>query len=161
MGIWLWVVSEGSVSVCTVLKKSFIYGHWWFLFLPLCPSGKISLLENTALKNFHNQPVDVQTQVDMSSKSSLSKEDVYQELHLCGYNYGPTFQGVLECNSEGEFTFYRRMMSMVIVIMNTRSFNSICINGPPDCALCGNYTLRDNGEQQSLLTALGKLLPPM
>ncbi|NWU85061.1 FAS synthase, partial [Onychorhynchus coronatus] len=66
----------------------------------LAVSGKISLLENTALKNFHNQPDDFRTQVDKSSKSGLLKEDVYQELHLRGYNYGPTFQGVLECNSE-------------------------------------------------------------
>uniref|UniRef100_A0A8C0C408 Fatty acid synthase n=1 Tax=Buteo japonicus TaxID=224669 RepID=A0A8C0C408_9AVES len=43
---------------------------------------------------------DFHSQVDMSSKSGLLKEDVYQELHLRGYNYGPTFQGVLECNSE-------------------------------------------------------------
>uniref|UniRef100_A0A8C0C2X1 Fatty acid synthase n=1 Tax=Buteo japonicus TaxID=224669 RepID=A0A8C0C2X1_9AVES len=66
----------------------------------LAVSGKISLLENTALKNFHNQLGDFHSQVDMSSKSGLLKEDVYQELHLRGYNYGPTFQGVLECNSE-------------------------------------------------------------
>uniref|UniRef100_A0A8B9MNS5 Fatty acid synthase n=1 Tax=Accipiter nisus TaxID=211598 RepID=A0A8B9MNS5_9AVES len=43
---------------------------------------------------------DFHSQVDMSSNSGLLKEDVYQELHLRGYNYGPTFQGVLECNSE-------------------------------------------------------------
>lgn len=152
MGIWLWVVSEGSVSVCAVLLKSVIYGHWWFLFLLLCPSGKISLLENTALKNFHNQLGDFHSQVDMSSNSGLLKEDVYQELHLRGYNYGPTFQGVLECNSEGEVTFYRWMMSMVIAMMNICSFNFFFINSPPDCALCANYTLCDNGEQLRVLT---------
>uniref|UniRef100_A0A8B9MNP4 Fatty acid synthase n=1 Tax=Accipiter nisus TaxID=211598 RepID=A0A8B9MNP4_9AVES len=107
----------------------------------LAVSGKISLLENTALKNFHNQLGDFHSQVDMSSNSGLLKEDVYQELHLRGYNYGPTFQGVLECNSEGEVTFYRRMMSMVIAMMNICSFNFFFINSPPDCALCANYTL--------------------
>ncbi|KAM9281576.1 fatty acid synthase [Morus bassanus] len=66
----------------------------------LAVSGKISLLESTTLKNFHNQLANFQTQVDTSSKSRLLKEDIYQELHLRGYNYGPTFQGVLECNSE-------------------------------------------------------------
>ncbi|NWS73173.1 FAS synthase, partial [Crotophaga sulcirostris] len=65
----------------------------------LAVSGKISLLENTAPKNSDNQPVH--TQVDTSSKAGLLKEDLYQELHLRGYNYGPNFQGVLECNSEG------------------------------------------------------------
>ncbi|XP_054249700.1 fatty acid synthase [Indicator indicator] len=65
----------------------------------LAVSGKISLLESTALKNFQ-KPVDSQTPADKSSKSGLLKDDIYQELHLRGYNYGPTFQGVLECNSE-------------------------------------------------------------
>ncbi|NXR31789.1 FAS synthase, partial [Zosterops hypoxanthus] len=68
----------------------------------LAVSGKISLLENTAEKNFSNQPDGFRTQVDRSSKPGLLKEDIYQELHLRGYNYGPTFQGVLECNSEGD-----------------------------------------------------------
>ncbi|PKU32508.1 fatty acid synthase [Limosa lapponica baueri] len=66
----------------------------------LAVSGKVSLLEGMALKDFHNQLAAFQSKVGMSSKSSLLKEDIYQELHLCGYNYGPTFQGVLECNSE-------------------------------------------------------------
>ncbi|XP_035198499.1 fatty acid synthase [Oxyura jamaicensis] len=66
----------------------------------LAVSGKINLLENDSLKNFHNQLAAFQTQLNTSSKSDLLKEDVYQELHLRGYNYGPTFQGVLECNGE-------------------------------------------------------------
>ncbi|KAF4797413.1 Fatty acid synthase [Turdus rufiventris] len=66
----------------------------------LAVSGKISLLENTAQKNAHSQTDGFWTQVDKSSKPGLLKEDIYQELHLRGYNYGPTFQGVLECNSE-------------------------------------------------------------
>uniref|UniRef100_A0A8D2NBI8 Fatty acid synthase n=1 Tax=Zonotrichia albicollis TaxID=44394 RepID=A0A8D2NBI8_ZONAL len=49
----------------------------------------------------------LRTQADRSSKPGLLKDDIYQELHLRGYNYGPTFQGVLECNSEGKFPFRR------------------------------------------------------
>uniref|UniRef100_A0A8C0FTU5 Fatty acid synthase n=1 Tax=Bubo bubo TaxID=30461 RepID=A0A8C0FTU5_BUBBB len=101
----------------------------------------ISLLENTALKNFHNQQVDFQTQVDMSSKSGLLKEDVYQELHLRGYNYGPTFQGVLECNSEGKVlwngnwvTFLDTLLHVIILGETGRSLRlptrirSVCID---------------------------------
>ncbi|XP_054702104.1 fatty acid synthase [Grus americana] len=97
----------------------------------LAVSGKISLLENTALKNFHNQAVDFQTQVDMSSKSGLLKEDVYQELHLRGYNYGPTFQGVLECNNEAStgkvvwngnwVTFLDSLLHVIILAETGRS----------------------------------------
>uniref|UniRef100_A0A8C0FYW1 Fatty acid synthase n=1 Tax=Bubo bubo TaxID=30461 RepID=A0A8C0FYW1_BUBBB len=106
--------------------------------------GKISLLENTALKNFHNQQVDFQTQVDMSSKSGLLKEDVYQELHLRGYNYGPTFQGVLECNSEAStgkvlwngnwVTFLDTLLHVIILGETGRSLRlptrirSVCID---------------------------------
>uniref|UniRef100_A0A8D0FYE7 Fatty acid synthase n=1 Tax=Strix occidentalis caurina TaxID=311401 RepID=A0A8D0FYE7_STROC len=110
----------------------------------LSVSGKISLLENTALKNFHNQQVDFQTQVDMSSKSGLLKEDVYQELHLRGYNYGPTFQGVLECNSEAStgkvlwngnwVTFLDTLLHVIILGETGRSLRlptrirSVCID---------------------------------
>ncbi|NXH15465.1 FAS synthase, partial [Bucco capensis] len=110
----------------------------------LAVTGKISMLENTALKNFHNQPVDLQTQVDMSSKPGLLKEDIYQELHLRGYNYGPTFQGVLECNSEAStgkvlwngnwVTFLDTLLHVIILAEPGRSLRlptrirSVCID---------------------------------
>uniref|UniRef100_A0A8C4V1P6 Fatty acid synthase n=1 Tax=Falco tinnunculus TaxID=100819 RepID=A0A8C4V1P6_FALTI len=111
----------------------------------LAVSGKISLLENsTDLKNFHNQTVDFQTQVDMSSDSGLLKEDIYQELHLRGYNYGPTFQGVLECNSEASrgkvlwngnwVTFLDTLLHVIILAETGRSLRlptrirSVCID---------------------------------
>ncbi|XP_010131413.1 PREDICTED: fatty acid synthase, partial [Buceros rhinoceros silvestris] len=109
----------------------------------LVVSGKISLLENTALKNFHNQS-DFHTQVDMSSKLDLLKEDIYQELHLRGYNYGPTFQGLLECNSEAStgkvlwngnwVTFLDTLLHVVILAEPGRSLRlptrirSVCID---------------------------------
>ncbi|NXA99354.1 FAS synthase, partial [Cnemophilus loriae] len=110
----------------------------------LAVSGKISLLENTAQKNFHNQPDGFRTQVDRSSKSGLLKEDIYQELHLRGYNYGPTFQGVLECNSEASagkvlwngnwVTFLDTLLHMLILHETGRSLRlptrirSVCID---------------------------------
>ncbi|XP_040386345.1 fatty acid synthase [Cygnus olor] len=97
----------------------------------LAVSGKISLLENDALKNFHNQLAAFQTHLDTSSKSGLLKEDVYQELHLRGYNYGPTFQGVLECNSEASagkvlwngnwVTFLDTLLHMIVLAETGRS----------------------------------------
>ncbi|KAM9537489.1 fatty acid synthase [Guaruba guarouba] len=110
----------------------------------LTVSGKIFLLENTALKNFHNQLVDFPTQADMSPKSGLLKDDIYQELHLRGYNYGPTFQGVLECNSEASrgkvlwngnwVTFLDTLLHMMVLAESGRSLRlptrirSVCID---------------------------------
>ncbi|NXI49651.1 FAS synthase, partial [Chloroceryle aenea] len=110
----------------------------------LAVSGKIAVLENTALKNLHNQPADSRTQADVSPKSGLLKEDVYQELHLRGYNYGPAFQGLLECNSEvntgkvlwnGNWvTFLDSMLHIIILADTGRSLRlptrirSVCIN---------------------------------
>ncbi|NWR76452.1 FAS synthase, partial [Centropus unirufus] len=65
----------------------------------LVVSGKIFTPEKDASKNVDKQPADSHTQEDTSSKASLLKEDAYQELHLRGYNYGPTFQGILEWNN--------------------------------------------------------------
>ncbi|NWT56328.1 FAS synthase, partial [Erythrocercus mccallii] len=110
----------------------------------LAVSGKISLLENNAQKNFCNQPDGFRTQVDRSSKPRLLKEDIYQELHLRGYNYGPTFQGVLECNSEASsgkvlwngnwVTFLDTLLHMLILPETGRSLRlptrirSVCID---------------------------------
>ncbi|NXN91414.1 FAS synthase, partial [Rhinopomastus cyanomelas] len=108
----------------------------------LAVSGKISLLENTTLKNLHNKAVDFKPQG--GSNFSLSKEDIYQELHLRGYNYGPTFQGVLECNGEANtgkllwngnwVTFLDTMLHMVILPETGHSLRlptrirSVCID---------------------------------
>ncbi|XP_019359228.1 PREDICTED: fatty acid synthase isoform X1 [Gavialis gangeticus] len=69
----------------------------------LSVSGKVYLLEDTALNNFHNEQADSDAQPDASSSHPLSKTDIYTELHLRGYNYGPTFQGLLECSSAGSW----------------------------------------------------------
>uniref|UniRef100_A0A8C2UDF0 Fatty acid synthase n=1 Tax=Coturnix japonica TaxID=93934 RepID=A0A8C2UDF0_COTJA len=97
----------------------------------LAVSGKISLLESDALKNFHNQLADFLSQVNVTEKSGLLMEDVYQELHLRGYNYGPTFQGVLECNSEGSagkilwngnwVTFLDTLLHLIVLAETGRS----------------------------------------
>uniref|UniRef100_A0A8D2NDD8 Fatty acid synthase n=1 Tax=Zonotrichia albicollis TaxID=44394 RepID=A0A8D2NDD8_ZONAL len=83
----------------------------------------------------------LRTQADRSSKPGLLKDDIYQELHLRGYNYGPTFQGVLECNSEGKVlwngnwvTFLDTLLHMLILPETGRSLRlptrirSVCID---------------------------------
>uniref|UniRef100_A0A8C4V073 Fatty acid synthase n=1 Tax=Falco tinnunculus TaxID=100819 RepID=A0A8C4V073_FALTI len=78
------------------------------------------------------------------SDSGLLKEDIYQELHLRGYNYGPTFQGVLECNSEASrgkvlwngnwVTFLDTLLHVIILAETGRSLRlptrirSVCID---------------------------------
>ncbi|XP_026523135.1 fatty acid synthase [Notechis scutatus] len=67
----------------------------------LAVSGKICILEETALNNFRNQLIDLKNQPNPCSGISLSKGDIYKELRLRGYDYGPTFQGVMESSSNG------------------------------------------------------------
>ncbi|KAM3843635.1 fatty acid synthase [Vipera latastei] len=67
----------------------------------LAVSGKICILEETALNNFRNQLIDLKNQPDPCTGICLSKGDVYKELRLRGYDYGPTFQGVMESSSNG------------------------------------------------------------
>lgn len=80
----------------------------------LCLLGKIYLLEDTALNNFHNEQADFDAQPEASSSHPLSKTDIYTELHLRGYNYGPTFQGLLECSSSGA-SLLKMMKGLVIM----------------------------------------------
>ncbi|PIO30635.1 hypothetical protein AB205_0176750 [Aquarana catesbeiana] len=68
----------------------------------LAASGKISTMEENTLNDFRTQPTD--SVIGNSEKEDflLSDKDVYKELRLRGYDYGPTFQGIIESNSRGE-----------------------------------------------------------
>ncbi|XP_064584818.1 fatty acid synthase [Zonotrichia leucophrys gambelii] len=131
----------------------------------LAVSGKISLLEDTAQNNFRNQTDGLRTQADRSSKPGLLKDDIYQELHLRGYNYGPTFQGVLECNSEATagkvlwngnwVTFLDTLLHMLILPETGRSLRlptrirSVCIDPVLHCEQVCQY--HDNIEALEVL----------
>ncbi|XP_042306938.1 fatty acid synthase isoform X1 [Sceloporus undulatus] len=108
----------------------------------LAVSGKISLLEETALNNLRNQQIDLGIQP--SPDIHLSKGDIYKELRLRGYDYGPTFQGLLESSSDGNtgkvlwngnwVTFLDTLLHLIILGEMGRSLRlptrirSVCID---------------------------------
>lgn len=72
------------------------------------PTGKVYQWEDPDPKLFDNRygmdpatPTDPRDPTDPTTAIHLSRRDVYKELQLRGYNYGPYFQGVLETSSEG------------------------------------------------------------
>ncbi|KAG7277018.1 hypothetical protein CRUP_001644 [Coryphaenoides rupestris] len=63
----------------------------------LAVSGKVSVLEDTALDGFHAQlSRPVAGDDDEDPKMKLTTHDIYKELRLRGYDYGKTFQGILD-----------------------------------------------------------------
>ena len=61
----------------------------------------MSILEDAALNSFHSR-ISQQTANDSGdTKMNLTAHDVYKELRLRGYDYGKTFQGILESNNAG------------------------------------------------------------
>lgn len=69
-------------------------------------TGKVSVLEDGALDSFHSligQKAASKQATD--PKMKLSSQDTYKELRLRGYDYGKTFQGILESNIEGMTVF--------------------------------------------------------
>ncbi|XP_077184140.1 fatty acid synthase [Paroedura picta] len=107
----------------------------------LAVSGKIYLLEETALNNFRNQQ---NYQKNTCPEITLSKGDIYKELRLRGYDYGPTFQGLLESSSDGTsgkvlwnenwVTFLDTLLHLIILGETGRSLRlptrirSVCID---------------------------------
>ncbi|XP_043860025.1 LOW QUALITY PROTEIN: fatty acid synthase [Dromiciops gliroides] len=65
----------------------------------LIVSGKVYHWEEPDASIFSTQPGTAPAA--STSKFSLSKGDVYKELRLRGYDYGPNFQGIVETNLEG------------------------------------------------------------
>uniref|UniRef100_A0A671PGD7 Fatty acid synthase n=1 Tax=Sinocyclocheilus anshuiensis TaxID=1608454 RepID=A0A671PGD7_9TELE len=97
----------------------------------LAVSGKVSVLEDAGLDAFHaelNKPMAVDKE---DSKLLLKAGDIYKELRLRGYDYGKTFQGILESNNAGDHgklhwtgnwvTFLDTMLQMIVVGLPERS----------------------------------------
>ncbi|XP_048467070.1 fatty acid synthase-like [Rhincodon typus] len=110
----------------------------------LAVSGKISVLEETALNDFRNQLNASAKFEDTDMTSCLSPRDVYKELRLRGYEYGKNFQGILETNNAGDkgrllwsgnwVTLLDTMLQMIVVGLSGRSLRiptrirSVCID---------------------------------
>lgn len=70
----------------------------------LCPPpiGKVYQWEDPDPKLFdRGDGPDPADPTDPTATFRLSQGDVYKELRLRGYDYGPYFQGILETNLEG------------------------------------------------------------
>ena len=61
----------------------------------------MSILEDAALDAFHSEIGKPVTGDDGDPKLRLTAHDIYKELRLRGYDYGKTFQGILESNNAG------------------------------------------------------------
>ncbi|KAL6475465.1 hypothetical protein MHYP_G00165050 [Metynnis hypsauchen] len=97
----------------------------------LAVSGKVSVLEDTALDTFRSQLAEPVTMEAEDPKLHLKAGDIYKELRLRGYDYGKTFQGILESNNAGDqgklqwtgnwVTFLDTMLQMIVVGLSGRS----------------------------------------
>ncbi|XP_053308944.1 fatty acid synthase [Spea bombifrons] len=98
----------------------------------LTAGGKISIMEENTLSDFQNQLTSHQNEnYDVTSDFPLSDKDIYKELRLRGYDYGPTFQGIIESNSRGDkgkllwtgnwVTFLDTMLQMMVLGLKGRS----------------------------------------
>lgn len=64
-------------------------------------SGKVSILEDAALDSFRSKISQQAASNNGDLKMKLTALDIYKELRLRGYDYGKTFQGILESNNAG------------------------------------------------------------
>lgn len=90
----------------------------------LAVSGKVSILEDAALESFHSEISRQAASITDPSKK-LKVQEIYKELRLRGYDYGKTFQGILESNTAGDsgklewtgnwVTFLDTMLQMIVV----------------------------------------------
>ncbi|XP_061823044.1 fatty acid synthase [Nerophis lumbriciformis] len=136
----------------------------------LAVSGKVSVLEDAALDSFHSQLRQGSPKDDQDPKLKLLTHDIYKELRLRGYDYGKTFQGILEANNAGDIgmlhwtenwvTFLDTMLQMIVVGLSGRSLRlptrirSVCI----DPALHLESVLKYADEKQAVRVHLNRCL---
>ena len=70
-------------------------------------SGKISLLDST--------PDLSEADFEEKSKYELSVGDIYKELRLRGYDYGPSFQGIVNSDITGRYNKLAHNVTMKVV----------------------------------------------
>ena len=59
------------------------------------------------LQTFNDDTECIKTPISPSrSELPLSTEDIYKEFRLRGYEYGPTFQGILQAENRGKIKSY-------------------------------------------------------
>ncbi|XP_073345432.1 fatty acid synthase isoform X2 [Pagrus major] len=122
----------------------------------LAVSGKVSILEDAALDLFHRQISHQAGQDNGDPKMKLTANDIYKELRLRGYDYGKTFQGILESNNAGDsgklqwignwVTFLDTMLQMSVVGLSGRSLRlptrirSVCVDPAVHLGMVCSYT---------------------
>ncbi|KAM9837458.1 fatty acid synthase [Aulostomus maculatus] len=110
----------------------------------LTVSGKVSVLEDAALDSFHSHISPQASSDDKDPKMKLQSHDIYKELRLRGYDYGKTFQGIVDSNNAGDrgkllwtgnwVTFLDTMLQMLVVGLSGRSLRlptrirSVCVD---------------------------------
>lgn len=77
-------------------------------------SGKVSILEESALDSF-NSEISRQAADRSDASMKLNAHEIYKELRLRGYDYGKTFQGILESNTAGTLEGHHSNYSQVNV----------------------------------------------
>jgi len=61
-------------------------------------SGRISMLTEPGTTDDEGSPATVD-----AGPLPLNSDDIYKELRLRGYDYGPTFRGILSADGTGKF----------------------------------------------------------
>ena len=76
----------------------------------LVASGRVTLLRDAVT------PADeCSTPVDKTASLPLSADDIYKELRLRGYDYGPTFHGILSADGTGSVYLSVAVFSSITV----------------------------------------------
>lgn len=87
-------------------------------------SGKVCILEDAGLDSFRRQISQQAAYSEGNPKMKLTAHDIYKELRLRGYDYGKTFQGILESKNEGIndaccyfFLFFHTLFCLLAIVM--------------------------------------------
>eukprot|EP00079_Xenopus_tropicalis_P028199 XP_012822994.1 PREDICTED: fatty acid synthase [Xenopus tropicalis] len=137
----------------------------------LTASGKISVMEENVLNNFQNQLMDsLDKDEDIDSELPLSDRDIYKELRLRGYDYGPSFQGIIESNSRGDkgkllwsgnwVTFTDTMLQMMVLGLKGRSLRlpTRILSVSIDPTIHKDHVFLHNGDREAVHVAVNSCL---
>jgi len=81
-------------------------------------SGRVTILTDPVTPDD-----ECSTPVDDTGALPLSADDIYKELRLRGYDYGPTFHGVLSADGTGRFDLLAAKTTYCCMIQTLRTYH--------------------------------------
>jgi hypothetical protein len=143
--------SDGSIEICKGIIKT-IFSH---------SSSAINVRYSDEIEHMHEFAVSRFVKSCQSCSNSMSRTDLYENLYDRGYQFGPTFQRVLEAKYNGSGEAIGKVETLLNGADKPSIIHPATLDGIFHMSLLGNMKIKGGGSLSTLVpTRLNRLWLP-